>query len=69
METRKRRETVPHYVGENYHSSDFQLQWKLDFRMNGLNFEKLVDLAHPALGKYDTQLRKTIPTEKRQNSW
>ena len=46
---------------ENCHSSDFQLQWKLDFRMNGLNFEKLVDLAHPALGKYDTQLRKQFP--------
>ena len=53
---------------ENRHSSDFQLQWKLDFRMNSLNFEKLVDLVHPALGKHDTQLRKAIPTEKGQNS-
>ena len=53
---------------ENCHSSDIQLQWKLDFRMNGLNFEKLVDLVHPALEKHDTQLRKAIPTEKRQNS-
>ena len=51
-------------IWENCHSSDFQLQWKLDFRMNGLNFERLVDLVHPALGKHDTQLRKAIPTEK-----
>ena len=33
---------------ENSHSSDFQLQWKLDFRINGLNFEKLVDLVRQA---------------------
>ena len=39
---------------ENRHSSSFQLQWKLDFRMNGLNFEKLVDLVHPGFEKYDT---------------
>ena len=52
---------------ENRHSSSFQLQWKLDFRMNGLNFEKLVDLVRPGFEKYDTQLRKAIPTEKRQN--
>ena len=53
---------------ENRHSSDFQLQWKLDFRLNGLKFEKLVDLVAPCLEKHDTQLRKAIPTEKRQNS-
>ena len=28
---------------ENRHSPDFQLQWKQDFRMNGFNFEKLVN--------------------------
>ena len=39
---------------ENRHCSGFQLQWKLDFRMNGLNFEKLVDLVHPGFEKYDT---------------
>ena len=44
-----------------------KLQWKLDFRMNGLNFEKEVDHVRRRLEK-DTQLRKTIPTEKRQNS-
>ena len=54
---------------ENCHSSDFQLQWKLDFWMNGSNLVKLVDLVYPTLGKYDTQLRKAIPTEKWQNSW
>ena len=43
------------------HSSDFQLQWELDFRMNGLNSEKLVDLVRLALGKHDTPLRKAIP--------
>ena len=53
---------------ENRHSSDFQLQWKLDFQINGLNFEKLVDLVHPDLEKHDTQLRKAILTEKQQNS-
>ena len=53
---------------ENCHSSDFQPQWKLDFRMNGLNFEKLIDIVQPAFGKHDTQLKKAIPTEKRQNS-
>ena len=42
---------------ENRRSSDFQLQWKLDFRMNSLNFEKLVDLVCPCLEKPDTQLR------------
>ena len=53
---------------ENRHSSDFQFQRKLDFRMNGLKFEKLVGLVHPGLAKHDTQLRKDIPIEKRQNS-
>ena len=28
---------------ENCHSPDFQLQWKQDLRMNGFNFEKLVN--------------------------
>ena len=55
-------------IWENRHSSDFQLQWKLDFRINGLNFEKMVDLVRQGLGKHDTLLRKTIPAEKRQNS-
>ena len=50
---------------ENCHASDFQLHWKLDFRMNGLNFEKLVDLVHPRLEKHDTHLRKAISIEKR----
>ena len=36
-------------------SSDFQLQWKLHFRMNGLNFRKLVDLVRPGLEKHDSQ--------------
>ena len=49
----------------NRHASDFQLHWKLDFRMNGLNFEKLVDLVHPRLEKHDTHLRKAISIEKR----
>ena len=49
---------------ENRHSSDFQLQWTLDFGMNGLNLEKLVDLIRPGLEKHDTQLMKAIPTEK-----
>ena len=53
---------------ENHHSSDFQLQWKLNFRMNGLNFEKVVDLVRQGLEKHDTQLSIAIPTEKRQNS-
>ena len=53
---------------ENRHSSDFQLQWKLYFRLNGLKFEKLVDLVPPCLEKHDFQLRKVIPTEKRQHS-
>ena len=54
-------------IWENRHSSDFQLQWKLDFRMKDLNFEKLVDFARPGLEKHDSLLRKTIHTEK-QNS-
>ena len=33
--------------------------------MNGLNFEKLVDLVCPGLEKDNTQLRKAIPIEKR----
>ena len=33
--------------------------------MNGLNFEKLVDLVLPHLEKHDTKLRKAIPIEKR----
>ena len=53
---------------DNRHSSDFQLQWKLDFRMNSLNFEKLVDRVCQGLGKHETQLRKGIPTQKPQNS-
>ena len=40
---------------ENRLSSDFQLQWKLDFRMNSLNFQKLVDLVRPGLEKHDSQ--------------
>ena len=53
---------------ENRHSSDLQLQWKLVFRINGLNFDKQVDLVSPGLEKHDTQLRKAIPTEKGQNA-
>ena len=52
---------------ENCQSYDFELQWKLDFRMNGLNLVKLVDLVHPAIGKF-TPLRKAIPTENRQQN-
>ena len=33
--------------------------------MKGLNFEKLVDLLRPLLERYDTQLRKANPIEKR----
>ena len=50
---------------ENRHCSNFQLQWKFDFRVNRLNFEKLVDLVRPRLWKHDTQLRKAILIEKR----
>ena len=50
---------------ENRHNHDTQLQWKLDFRMNGMNFEKLVDLVRPRLEKQNTQLRKAIPIQKR----
>ena len=46
---------------ENGHSSDFQLQWKLDFPMNCLNLEKLADLVRPGLEKHNTQLRKAMP--------
>ena len=50
---------------EHRHSSDFQFRWKLDFRMNSLNFEKLVDLVRQRLEKHDTQLRTAIPIERR----
>ena len=50
---------------ENRHNHDMQLQRRLDFRMNGENFEKLVDIVRPRLEKQDTQLRKAIPVEKR----
>ena len=55
---------------DNSHSSDFQLQWKLDFRMNGLSFDKLVDLglARSGFERHANQLKKAIPAEKRQNS-
>lgn len=53
---------------ENRHSSDFQLHWKSDFRMKGLNFEKLADLVRARLEKHDTKLKKPILNEKRQNS-
>ena len=49
----------------NRHSPDFQLQWKLDFRMNGFNFEKLVNEVRHALEKQDTNMRKAIRVEKR----
>ena len=50
---------------ENRHSPDFQLQWKQDFRMNGFNFEKLVNEVRHALEKQDTNMRKAIRVEKR----
>ena len=50
---------------EHRHSSDFQFRWKLDFRMNSLNFEKLVDLVRQRSEKHDTQLRTAIPIERR----
>ena len=50
---------------ENLHSPDFQLQWKQDFRMNGFNFEKLVNEVRHALEKQDTNMRKAIRVEKR----
>ena len=46
---------------ENRHSSDFQLQWKLDFRMNGLSFSLS---CLPNL-KNGTPLRKAVPIKKR----
>ena len=47
-------------------SPDFQLQWKQDFRMNGFNFEKLVNEVRHALEKQDTHdMRKAIRVEKR----
>ena len=36
-----------------------------DFRMNGVNFEKLVALVRPNLEQQDANLRKAIPIEKR----
>ena len=64
LATRKRRETFWN-MWKTCHWRDFQLQWKLDFRMNGFRLEKLVDIARPCLKQQDTQLRKAIPFEKR----
>ena len=40
-------------------------RWKLDFRMSGATFDKLVTWLAPALEKEDTFLRKAIPIQKR----
>ena len=44
----------------NFHSSDLQLQGKLDFQLNRLNYEKLIALARYRLEKPGTNLKKTI---------
>ena len=61
----EREERWVDVMWENRHSPDFQLQWKQDFRMNGFNFEKLVNEVCHALGKQDTNMRKAIRVEKR----
>ena len=40
-------------------------RWRLDFRMNGETFDKLVELLRPYLEKQDTNFRAAIPVEKR----
>ena len=45
---RERKEKWFDNMWENRHSSDFKLQWKLDFPINDLNFEKLVNLVPQA---------------------
>ena len=48
---------------ENRHSSDFQIQWKLDFQMNRLmNFYKLVDLVNS--GKWSNPERIKHKSQK-----
>ena len=42
----------------------YQNYWKVDFRMSGESFQKLVWLVSPAIIKKDTQFRRTITVEK-----
>ena len=45
-------------------SNKFQTRWRQDFRMNSVNFEKLVALVPLNFEKQDTNLQKAIPIEK-----
>ena len=49
----------------NRHSPQYQSRWRQDFRMSGLNLEKLVSLVQMNLKRQDTSLRKAIPIEER----
>lgn len=49
----------------NRHSPQYQSRWRQDFRMSGLNLEKIVSLARMNLKRQDTSLRKAIPIEER----
>ena len=42
-----------------------QRQWKDDFRMSRQTFKSIVEVVRPRLQKQNTQLRNTIPIEKR----
>ena len=52
-------------IWRNRQSNQFQIRWRQDVRMNGVNFEKLVALVQPNLEKQDTNLRKAVPMKKR----
>ena len=49
----------------NRRSDEFQTRWRQDFRINGINLEKLVALVQLNLETQDTNLRKVIPVAKR----
>ena len=48
-------------IWRNRQSNEFQTRWRQDFRINGVNFEKLIALVRPNLEKQETNLRKAVP--------
>ena len=44
----------------NLHSNDLQLQGKLDFQINTLNYEKLIVIVRYLLENPETNLKNTI---------
>ena len=50
---------------ENVLNPEYEKYWKMNFRVSGETFLKIIDLVRDRMEKRDTNFRKAIPLEKR----